>query len=336
MSRRGRPGEDLRGVLGGRQRCPIVHRRGRSAEKTPPRPPRPTRDLGSRRGRSAENTFAGHLRGRREAGSSSSMSRRGRPGEDLRGVLGGRRGPVRDALSSSLRSRRGRSAENTFVSLLRGRPRSRLVELDVPPRTAGEDLRGVLGGRQRCPIVRAWGPAADGPPRTLSRDFSAGRPSPMPAAGRLLRGRQRSLSSGLGRLSREFSAAAEGSSSLSRRGRPGEGGSSRGRQRCPIVRLGVPPRKVRREHFRGTSPRPAEKPARRARCPAADGPGKTFAEFSAAGKMPIVQGVPPRKVRREDFRGTSAAGREAGSSSSMSRRGRPAAGRSGPARPYRA
>ena len=80
-----------------------------------------------------------------------------------------------------------------------------------------------------------------------------------------------------------------------------------GRQRCPIVRLGVPPRKVRREHFRGTSPRPAEKQARRARCPAADGPGKTFAGvLGGRQRCPIVRlGVPPRKVRREDFRETS-------------------------------
>ena len=154
--------------FGGRQRpadlsSGLGYRRGRSAEKTRGRPTsrlveldvppgrrwKTSRDFSGRDalrpawGPAAEGPGREHFRdgpGKTSPRPAEKPARRARcpaadgpPGKTFAGVLGGRR---RDALSSSLGSRRGRSAENTFVRLLRGRPRSRLVELDVPPRTA--------------------------------------------------------------------------------------------------------------------------------------------------------------------------------------------------------
>ena len=152
------------------------------------------------RGRSAEKAgrsrlvLRGRPRSRLVEPDVPPRTARGRPSREFSAA-------GRDALSSGLGSRRGRSAENTFAGVLRGRPRSRLVEPDVPPRTAR--------GRP-------------------SREFSA--------AGR------DALSSGLG----------------SRRGRSAEktfAGLLRGRPRETLVVLEVKPRKVRRNDLRGTSRR---------------------------------------------------------------------------------
>ena len=302
---------------------PTPTRRGRSAENT---------FAGLLRGR--PSTSARFPPGR-PVRISREFSAAGR--EDLSSGLGSRRGRSAENLSLTSPRQLKKTLANRFIFAYPGRP-SRDFSADahlrqsIPPLHIGrahphvgigKDPTATIGKKQHRRAARRSGNL-----RHLDA-YGGARRHKRPR--RMMQGRGRSAEKVLFR-GRPRTLA------MSRRGRPGEfagvlGGRQRcpfppisaapragreavspmcpprtavktfagvlgGRQRCPIVRLGVPPRKVRREDFRGTSPRPAEKQARRARCPAADGPGKTFAGlFSAAGRDALSSGLGFRRGR---------------------------------------